>query len=77
MQDLANRPEHEPTRMVFAHRSNAKAKHNTRFGTRYFNHWFKIYRCPRCGAYTDHRRQPIICHGNRITPERKKRGGSY
>jgi hypothetical protein len=65
-------PEHEPTRMVYSHRSNAKAKHNTTNGTRHFNHWFKMYRCPKCGRVTSHRKKPITCYGNRITPKRYK-----
>jgi hypothetical protein len=54
---------HEPTEMVYHGRTNQKHWHNTRHGTRYFNHWFKVYKCPVCGRRASHKRQPIICRG--------------
>lgn len=54
---------HEPTKMLYHRRGNSKHAHNTRNGTRYFNHWFNVYRCPTCGATACKKRQPILCRG--------------
>ena len=55
---------HDPMKMVFSHKSNQKHTHHTRNGTREFNHWFAVYRCPACGKTASKKRQPIICRGN-------------
>jgi hypothetical protein len=45
---------HEPTQMVYAHRSNQKHAHNTRHGVRYRNHWFDVQSACFAQEATDH-----------------------
>jgi hypothetical protein len=64
---------HEPTVMVYDGQHNQTHKHNTRHGVRYRNHWYASYKCPVCGAVASHRKLPIVCTGDSITPRRRKR----
>lgn len=57
---------HDPCVMVWSGRANKKHQHDTRKGTRYFNHWYNVYTCPLCGRTTSHKRQPIICRGEPV-----------
>lgn len=54
---------HAATRMVYSHRDNPKHAHNTGHGTRYRNHWYRVYKCPVCGRLASHKRQSIVCRG--------------
>lgn len=54
---------HEKTEFVFTGMSNAKHQHNTRFGRRYFNHWFHVYRCPKCGRMRPRKSRAKFCRG--------------
>lgn len=54
---------HDPAKFVFSHRSNSKHAHNTRRGTQYWNHWFKVFRCPVCGRVTKAKGARKMCRG--------------
>lgn len=60
---------HEPTRMVYSHRSNQKHTHSTKHGPRERNHWFGVWKCPVCGLTASRKRQPIVCKGTDDAPD--------
>lgn len=64
--------EHEPVKMVYSHRSNSKRLHRTRHGMKYCNHWYKVYKCPRCGNLASRVRLPAFCCGVKVQ-QRKMR----
>jgi hypothetical protein len=67
--------QHEPTAMVYSHRSNKKHRHNTRHGVVYRNHWFEVFRCPHCGRTASHKPRPIVCRGDDKAEQPEKAEG--
>ncbi len=58
---------HEKAEYTWAGMSNAKHKHNTRRGTRFFNHWFQVFRCPVCNRMRPRKSRAKYCTGDEST----------